>query len=135
MLGPGDTIASRYELVRMLGGGDAGRVYVAYDRHLAREVALRFVEPGDPTAAETLLDEGRRMARVQFDCRQAIAVLDAGEIPGGGAYVATEIIAGSLSRRSPCAGHRCPSRRPAATPSSCSTPAWRCATTRRIAPR
>jgi len=94
-LGPGDLVASRYELVRMLGGGDAGRVYLAYDRHLAREVALRFVEAGDPTAAETLLDEGRRMARVQFDCPQAIAVLDAGEIPGGGAYTATELIVGS----------------------------------------
>ena len=46
-LGPGDVVDGRYELVRPLGGGDLGRVFVAYDRPLDRRVALRLVEPGD----------------------------------------------------------------------------------------
>ena len=94
-LGPGDVVAGRYELIRMLGGGDAGRVYVAFDRHLSREVALRFVEAGDRTAAAALLDEGRRMASVQSELPQAVAMLDAGEVDGGGAYTATELVDGT----------------------------------------
>ena len=94
-LGPGDVVAGRYDLIRMLGGGDGGRVYVAFDRHLSREVALRFVEAGDRAAAAALLEEGRRMASVQSDSPQAISVLDAGEIDGGGAYTATELIDGT----------------------------------------
>lgn len=102
-LGPGDVVAGRYELIRMLGGGEAGRVYVAFDRHLSREVALRFVEAGDRALAAALLEEGRRMAAVQADLPQAVAVLDAGEIDGGGAYTATELVDGTpleeLARR------------------------------------
>ena len=94
-LGPGDVVAGRYDLIRMLGGGDGGRVYVAFDRHLSREVALRFVEAGDRAAAAALLEEGRRMASVQSDSPQAVSVLDAGEIDGGGAYTATELVDGT----------------------------------------
>lgn len=109
-LGPGDVVGGRYELIRMLGGSAAGRVYVAYDRHLAREVAIRFVEPGDQTAAAALLEEGRRMASVQFDSLQGIPVLDAGEIPGGGAYAVLELVDGIpleevARRRGPLAPH------------------------------
>lgn len=106
-LGPGDAVAGRYELIRMLGGGEGGRVYVAYDRHLAREVALRFVE-GDAAAADTLLAEGRRMSALGADSPQAVAVLDAGPIDGGGAYTATELVDGTpldevARRRAPLA--------------------------------
>jgi beta-lactam-binding protein with PASTA domain len=102
-LGPGDVVAGRYELIRMLGGGDGGRVYVAYDRHLSREVVLRLVEAGDRAVAAALLEEGRRMASVQAELPQAVSVLDAGEIDGGGAYTATELVDGTpldeLARR------------------------------------
>ncbi len=102
-MGPGDVVAGRYELIRMLGGGDGGRVYVAYDRHLSREVALRLVQAGDRVVAGALLEEGRRMASVQSDLPQAVPVLDAGEIDGGGAYTAAELVDGTpleeLARR------------------------------------
>jgi beta-lactam-binding protein with PASTA domain len=103
-LGPGDVVADRYEPIRLLGGGEAGRVYVAYDRHLGREVALRLVD-GNPAAAATLLEEGRVMSAVQPHLPAAVAVLDAGEIPGGGAYTATELVIGApleeVARRAP----------------------------------
>ena len=93
-LGPSDVVAGRYELVRPLGGGDGACVFLAHDRHLAREVVLRVVEPGDPAAAARLRDEGRMMTSAQYDCLQAIPVLVDGEIPGGGAYVASELVEG-----------------------------------------
>ncbi len=94
-LGPGAVVADRYELIRMLGGGPAsGRVYLAFDRHLDREVALRVVER-DPRAAEVLLADGRRMSAVHAHTPAAVAVLDAGELPGGGAYTAGELIPGT----------------------------------------
>ena len=93
-LGPSDVVVGRYELLRALGGSDDAAVFVAYDRHLAREVVLRVVEPGHPAAAAALLDEGRMMASAQFDSLPAIPVLVDGEIPGGGAYVASEFVEG-----------------------------------------
>lgn len=105
-LGPGDVVAGRYEPIRLLGGdGEAGRVYLAFDRQLGREVALRLVERGDGLAAAALLEEGRRMSAVHAHSPAAIAVLDAGEIEGGGAYTATELVEGvpleELARRAP----------------------------------
>lgn len=94
-LGPSDVVAGRYELIRLLGGDDdQGRVFLADDRHLARRVALRVVEPGHPDRAAALRDEGRMMSAVQFDCLQAIPVLVDGELPGGGAYLASEFVEG-----------------------------------------
>lgn len=103
-LGPGDVVADRYEPIRLLGGGEAGRVYVAFDRHLGREVALRLVDGGDRAAAAALLEEGRVMSAVHGHSPAAVAVLDAGEIEGG-AYTATELVAGvpleEIARRAP----------------------------------
>ena len=104
-LGPGDTLAGRYELMRMIGGGPAGRVYVAYDRHLEREVALRFVM-GDADASETLLDEGRRMSALSGHSREAVAVLDAGRTDDDGAFTATELVDGTPLEE--VARHRAP---------------------------
>lgn len=93
-LGPADVVAGRYELVRPLGGGDQGRVFLAHDRHLGRGVVLRVVEPGHAEAAARLRDEGRMMSAVQFDCLQAIPVLVDGELPEGGAYLVSELVEG-----------------------------------------
>ena len=93
-LGPSDVVAGRYELIRSLGGGEQGRVFLADDRHLSRQVVLRLVEPGHPERAAALRDEGRMMSAVQFDCLQAIPVLVDGELPGGGAYLASELVEG-----------------------------------------
>ncbi len=103
MPGVGDVIDARYELLRDLGGDRTGRVFVARDRPLGREVALRLVDAGDSAAVEALRGEARRMAAVQFDCAQAVAVLDEGVSGEGVAYVASELVAGltveQLARR------------------------------------
>ena len=101
--GVGDVVNARYELVRDLGGDPTSRVFIARDRPLDREVALRVVNAGDPAAVAALRGEARRMAAVQFDCAQAVPVLDEGESADGVAYVASELIAGltleQLARR------------------------------------
>ncbi|MBJ7454727.1 MAG: hypothetical protein JHC74_01595 [Thermoleophilia bacterium] len=99
-------VAGRYELIRALGGGDHGQVFLADDRHLSRRVVLRVVEPAHPDRAAALRDEGRMMSAVQFDCLQAIPVLVDGELPGGGAYLVSEFVEGIrleefVRRRSP----------------------------------
>ncbi len=82
-LGPGDVVAGRYELIRMLGGGQGGRVYVAFDRHLGREVALRFVEACDRAVSAGLLAGVRRLAAVPPDPLPAVPVRSARPTAGG----------------------------------------------------
>lgn len=105
-LGPTDVVAGRYELIRPLGGRDPGRVFLARDRHLSRQVVIRVVEPGNPEQAAALLDEGRMLAAAQYDSLQGIPVLVDGALPGGGAYVVTEWVEGTpldevVRRRAP----------------------------------
>ena len=52
---PGRLLASRYELVRPLGRGGMGHVWLAVDTVLRREVAVKVVDlavTADPMAAE-----------------------------------------------------------------------------------
>ena len=90
----GDVIDGRYELVRRLGAGDLGEVYVAYDRPLDRRVALRLVEPGDDAAGAALMEDTRRMNAVQFNSLSVVAMLDQGLTPEGIRYVAMELVDG-----------------------------------------
>lgn len=98
----GDVVDSRYEILRDIGGDHIARVYAARDRPLARDVALRVVDAGDLAAVESLREQARRMTAVQFDCAQAVPVLDQGASDGV-AYVASELVTGmtleQLARR------------------------------------
>ncbi|MEA3198999.1 MAG: eukaryotic-like serine/threonine-protein kinase [Thermoplasmata archaeon] len=49
-VGPGATLASRYRVVRALGGGGSGETFLAWDEHLRREVALKVVPASGPAA-------------------------------------------------------------------------------------
>jgi serine/threonine-protein kinase len=55
VLGPGDQLGRRYEIVRLLGKGGTGAVYLARDLELARDVALKVIAPhlaSDPAVLE-----------------------------------------------------------------------------------
>lgn len=71
----------RYRVVRELGRGAQGRVYLAQDEHLQREVAIKTLVDGRNTARkENLLAEARTTARLQHP--NIVSLFDAFEHEG-----------------------------------------------------
>ncbi len=102
VLAPGESLG-RYRVVRELGRGGMGVVYLAEDTMLGRTVALKVVvEDGDPSAGDTervtsgvtrLLREAR--ASAQLSHNNIVAVHDVGVIEGR-AFIAMERVEGRL---------------------------------------
>lgn len=69
MSGVGRVIAGRYELLNRLGSGGMGHVWLAHDRRLACEVALKEIVFRDP--AEASLEREARVARARAEARYA----------------------------------------------------------------
>lgn len=87
-LGVPARIADRYEVIRLIGGGGMGRVFVAYDQSLRRNVAIKMLAPrfvGNPEFAEQLLREARAAAQLDhphiatihdvIDCDGAVCIV------------------------------------------------------------
>lgn len=86
------TIGARYELVRSLGRGGMGEVFLAHDGLLRRKVAIKRIRPGDaaePVAVERLIREARSAAIVQHP--NVVAVHDLLS-EGGQTYVVMEYV-------------------------------------------
>lgn len=81
----------RYEIVRPLGQGGMGSVFLARDRKLGRLVALKFLRVPSPDAAERLLQEARAQARL--DHNNICKVFEVGEFQSQ-PYIAMEFIDG-----------------------------------------
>ncbi|HNI61174.1 MAG TPA: serine/threonine-protein kinase [Pseudomonadota bacterium] len=81
----------RYDLVRPLGQGGMGTVFLAKDRKLGRAVALKFLRVPSIEAAERLLQEARAQARL--DHNNICKVFEVGEFQGQ-PYIAMEYIDG-----------------------------------------
>lgn len=82
-----------YRLVRPLGRGATGRVYVAYDTVLARQVAVKFVAtaaPG-PVAHAQVIGEARAAARLQHP--NVVTVHRVGML-GEQPYLVSELVRG-----------------------------------------
>jgi serine/threonine protein kinase len=80
MLTPGESFG-RYQIVRLLGQGAMGAVYLAYDPQLERHVALKTPFLGsNPLTVERFLREARAAAQLRspFIC----TVYDVGQIAG-----------------------------------------------------
>ncbi len=79
----GATIGSRYEVVRLLGSGGMGAVYLVHDRELNRPVALKVLREdaaSDPVARERFRREVALASRVTH--RNVLRVYDIGEADG-----------------------------------------------------
>jgi serine/threonine protein kinase/formylglycine-generating enzyme required for sulfatase activity len=84
----------RYEIRRVLGEGGFGRVYLAYDPHLQREVALKV--PGrrrlsSATSMDTFLQEARAAARLKH---AGLVVVHDVQQDGDDVYIVQEYIDG-----------------------------------------
>lgn len=89
------TLSGRFRLVRRLGSGGMGVVYLAEDEVLRREVAVKVVRDdrdGMDEALVRLRREALLLARVAHP--NVVTVFDVGELPGGGAYVVMERLPG-----------------------------------------
>ncbi|RYZ40550.1 MAG: serine/threonine-protein kinase [Myxococcaceae bacterium] len=81
----------RYRPVRFLGQGGMGRVFLAHDVRLHRDVALKFVRDEDPELSRRFVAEARAQARV--DHERVCRVYEVGEVQGR-AYIAMQYVAG-----------------------------------------
>jgi eukaryotic-like serine/threonine-protein kinase len=101
---PGEGAAlSRYRLVRRLGLGGMGDVWLATDTQLERDVAIKIVRDsaevlGDRVARTRAIREARAVARL--DHPNVAGIYDVGETPGGALWFAMPYMpGGSLADR------------------------------------
>ena len=98
---------AKYQLVRELGAGGFGKVYVGLDTTLGREIAVKFLLPEHSTSEELLqrfFQEAKAAASINHP--GIVLVFECGRVAGtdtdaeGCAYIAMELLAGeTLSAR------------------------------------
>jgi RNA polymerase sigma factor (TIGR02999 family) len=92
-------LASRYESIRELGSGRAATVYLARDRAVARDVALKVVHPEVAASLGSVRFLDEVYAASQLDHPHLVRVLDAG-VASGVPYYAMPFVSGpSLQER------------------------------------
>jgi serine/threonine protein kinase len=96
----------KYQIVRQLGAGGMGTVYLAVDSQLKRTVALKVL-PKERTENETLIRrfEAEAQAAAQLKHENIVTVYDAGNIDGH-LFIALELVEGTdihelVSKRGP----------------------------------
>jgi serine/threonine protein kinase/pimeloyl-ACP methyl ester carboxylesterase len=82
-----------FRVIRQLGRGGMGQVFLAHDDVLDRPVALKFLAAADPkpAARERFLVEARAIARLQHP--NVVGIYRVGDV-GGRPYIAYELITG-----------------------------------------
>lgn len=90
---PGNVIAERYELVRQVGRGAIGQVWLAKSQTLHNDVALKlFLRGGPGDGAERLLAEARAAAALEHPA--IVRVFDYGETHRGDPFLVMEHLNG-----------------------------------------
>jgi tetratricopeptide (TPR) repeat protein len=70
----------KYELIRLLGRGGCGAVFLARDTHLGRHCALKYLNHSRPAESERFFREARFAARLNNPA--IVQVYEAGEVDG-----------------------------------------------------
>ena len=91
---PGTSL-KHYEIIRELGAGGMGRVYLARDLKLGRKVALKFVISDSVERTQNFLREARMTARCQHENIVVIHEVDEYE---GHPFMALELLEGQTLR-------------------------------------
>ncbi len=93
---PGDVLAGKYRVERVLGQGNMGVVVAASHVDLAQRVALKFMLPGAAAQKEhreRFLREAR--ASVRLRSQHVAKVLDVGTLDGETPYIVMELLDGA----------------------------------------
>src|SRR4051812_36653117 len=93
-LRPGSHV-KHYELIRKLGEGGMGAVYLARDTRLGRLVAIKYLVEHKGSGAERFLAEARATARCQHE---SIVVIHEVDESDGTPYMVLEYIEGPTLR-------------------------------------
>jgi serine/threonine-protein kinase len=95
---PGDIIAQKYLLTRLLGEGGMGAVWLAHNEKLDVDVAIKLIRYERATAetSERLLQEARAAARIGH--RSIVRVFDFGETELSDPFIVMELLTGESLR-------------------------------------
>ncbi|HET7584137.1 MAG TPA: serine/threonine-protein kinase [Gemmatimonadaceae bacterium] len=91
----GDVLAERYRVVRVLGEGGMGRVYLAEHVKMGRQCAIKVMNPtlaNDDAALGRFNREAANASRISHP--HVAAIYDFGETPDGLVYLAMEYVDG-----------------------------------------
>ncbi|HEX8111534.1 MAG TPA: protein kinase [Kofleriaceae bacterium] len=89
-LQPGTRI-HQYEIIKMIGEGGMGSVFLARDLRLGRRVAIKFLRSDEPEQTQRFLVEARTTARCQHD--NIVVIYEVGEHDGA-PYIVLEYMNG-----------------------------------------
>jgi serine/threonine protein kinase len=92
---PGDVLAGKYRVERVLGVGGMGIVVAAHHVKLDSRVAIKFLLPemlANPEAVARFAREAK--AAVKFSSEHVARVLDVGELDSGAPYMVMEFLEG-----------------------------------------
>ncbi len=93
------SFGERYELLKKLGTGGMGAVFMANDKLLGKVVAVKILLPGLSSEAVVRFQQEAKAA-AKLDHRNVIKVLDFGSMPSGDLYLVMDYIDGrSLDQR------------------------------------
>jgi serine/threonine protein kinase len=88
-------VQGRYKLLRLLGQGGMGQVFLACDERLLRDVAIKVLHGETPLDADTraqLAHEARAVARIGHP--GVVDVFDLGDLDDGSAFIVMEYLTG-----------------------------------------
>src|SRR5580692_2454920 len=92
---PGDVLAGKYRVERVLGAGGMGVVVAAHHIQLDEKVALKFLLPealGDAEAVGRFAREARNACKIKSE--HVARVTDVGMLPNGAPYMVMEYLEG-----------------------------------------
>jgi serine/threonine-protein kinase len=93
---PGDILAGKYRIERMIGRGGMGAVYAAEHLLLNQRVAVKLLVGelvNSEEATHRFMNEARAAAKIQGD--HVARVLDIAQLPSGAPYMVMEFLEGS----------------------------------------
>ena len=89
---PGDVVASKYRIEKLLGRGGMGDVFSAVHLELGHRVAIKVLRQAEPLSSARFLREAQIVARLVGD--HVPRVFDLGRLASGAPYIVMEFLDG-----------------------------------------